>query len=199
MVYSTTKCPYCGNTIRKQTNPVNTIGDPFERCHYCGKTYRNTYKEEWITKSPIRRFFFFLQSGVWARALAIPFLLVGGLCAIFEWDNSVFWAIWPFLALAWLICGYFLHKKWEQADISESLERTKNPEYVEILKQAGYKIYPLPEDAYATRNPSQEKPKHSEPIVTKNEICFCRKCGQKLASDSLYCHKCGEKVKTDIN
>ena len=35
------------------------------------------------------------------------------------------------------------------------------------------------------------------PIATKNEISFCRKCGNKLQEDSQYCNKCGTKVITD--
>lgn len=54
MVYSTSRCPKCGQIIRRQTNPVHKIGSPFERCRYCGSIYLNSYKEEWITKSPVK-------------------------------------------------------------------------------------------------------------------------------------------------
>jgi len=127
MVYSTSTCPSCGQVIRKQTNPAKEIGIPFERCRYCGTTCRNSYKEEWITKSPTNRFFFFLQAGVWARAFMLPMLILIIPIAVFDWDTGVVFALWPFLSLTYLIGGYFVHKKAEQNDIEASLERTKDP------------------------------------------------------------------------
>ena len=88
MIYSTSRCPSCGQVIRKQTNPVNEIGIPFERCYHCGTVYRNSYKEEWITKSPIKRVFFFLQSYVWARAFMLPMLLVMIPVAAFDLETE---------------------------------------------------------------------------------------------------------------
>ena len=61
MVYSTSRCPKCGEIIKKQKNPSYEIGNPFEQCRHCGAIYLNNYKEEWITKSPLQRFFFFIQ------------------------------------------------------------------------------------------------------------------------------------------
>ena len=143
MVYSTSRCPSCGQVIRRQTNPVKEIGCPFERCRYCGNVYRNSYKEEWITKSPIRRFFYFLQAGVWARAYIVPLLFLGILMVTVDLSVAVVWVMWPILSLAWLIGGYFVHKRAEEDDIAASLERTKDVKYLYLLKQAGYKIYPI--------------------------------------------------------
>lgn len=166
MIYSTSRCPSCGQVIRRQTNPVKEIGIPFERCRYCGTTYRNSYKEEWITKSPISRFFFFLQAGVWARAFMLPMLILSIPIAAFGWDADIVFAVWPFLSLAWLIGGYFVHKKVEQEDIAASLERTKDPKYVNLLKQAGYSIYPVV-DAYPNTNAqTQAKSQRPEPFVS---------------------------------
>ena len=88
MIYSTSKCPSCGKIIRRQTNPVHKIGNPFEHCRHCGNIYINSYKEEWITKSPIKRFFFFLQIYVWARAFLMPLLLIGIPTVIFDSNVS---------------------------------------------------------------------------------------------------------------
>ncbi len=199
MVYSTSKCPSCGQVIRRQTNPVKEIGIPFERCRHCGTTYLNSYKEEWITKSPFSRFFFFLQAGVWARAFILPMLILTIPIAAFNWDTDTIFAVWPFLSLLWLIGGYFVHKKAEQKDIAESLERTKDLKYVNLLKQAGYSIYPIKDIVPATNASQQEISKLSAPIAAKPNICFCRKCGQKLIAGSLYCNKCGEKITVDTN
>lgn len=194
MVYSTSRCPSCGQVIRRQTNPVKEIGIPFERCRHCGSTYLNSYKEEWITKSPFSRFFFFLQVGVWARAFMLPMLILIIPIATFDWDTDIVFALWPFLSLAWLIGGYFLHKKAEQDDIAASLERTKDPKYLSLLKQAGYSIYPIENNPTVVEKQSAVNHYASNETNPISTICYCRKCGQKLATGSLYCNKCGEKV-----
>lgn len=194
MVYSTSRCPSCGQIIRKQTNPVKEIGVPFERCRHCGATYLNSYKKEWITKSPISRFFFFLQAGVWARAFMLPMLILIIPIAAFDWDTDIVFAVWPVLSLIWLIGGFFVHKKAEQDDIAASVERTRDPKYVDLLKKAGYTIYPIdskPTAANASLKPIAVSSRES---TTCSEICYCRKCGQKLVAGSLYCNKCGERV-----
>ena len=142
MVYSTSRCPKCGQVIKRQTNPVHEIGSPFERCRYCGSIYLNSYKEEWITKSPIKRFFFFLQSYVWARAFLMPVLLmVIPMVLGVDIDVDILKILWPIGSVAWLIAGYFVHKKTNQSDIEASIARTQDPSYVELLVKAGYKIY----------------------------------------------------------
>lgn len=142
MVYSTSRCPKCGQVIQRQTNPVHKIDSPFERCTYCGSIYLNSYKEEWITKSPIKRFFFFLQSYVWARAFFMPVLLmVIPMVLGVDIDFDILKILWPIGSVAWLIAGYFVHKKANQSDIEASIARTQDPSYVELLVKAGYKIY----------------------------------------------------------
>ena len=171
MVYSTSRCPSCGQVIRRQTNPVKEIGIPFERCRYCGSTYLNSYKEEWITKSPFSRFFFFLQAGVWARAFMLPMLILIIPIAAFDWDTDIVFALWPFLSLAWLIGGYFIHRKAEQDDIAASIERTKDPKYVSLLKQAGYSIYPIDNIPMAVeRSPEIDTP--SRETIQRSEACY---------------------------
>ena len=205
MIYSTSRCPSCGQVIRKQTNPVNEIGIPFERCYHCGTVYRNSYKEEWITKSPIKRVFFFLQSYVWARAFMLPMLLVMIPVAAFDLETEFVWILWPILSLAWLVGGYFVHKKAEREDILKSVERTSDAEYLNLLKEAGYKIYPIEEEYRSCVSQPiviKENTSHTpdqQNFFTHKEVCFCRKCGQKLVAGSLYCHKCGEKVMVDTN
>lgn len=188
MIYSTSRCPSCNNVVKQQTNPAREIGVPFEKCPYCGAVYRNTYKEEWITKDSVGRFFFYLQVGVWSRAFLIPPLLYALPSLLFQGDLNVdtLKILWPLGSLLWLICGYFLHKRWEEKNILESLRRTSNPEYVKMLKDAGYNIYPLGKD------PVPYIPNNNE--VPNTEIKFCRKCGEKLLANSQYCIKCGEKI-----
>ena len=89
MIYSTTRCPHCKALVRSQTNPVFEIACPFEKCPSCNNIYKNTYKEEWITKSPIKRFFFFIGNGTWARALLLPLAI----SAIVFGVVGIFWGV----------------------------------------------------------------------------------------------------------
>ena len=125
MVYSTSRCPHCKNIVRKQTNPVKEIGNPFEKCPYCGQFYKNSYKEEWITKSPLKRFLFFISNGCLARAFVIPLILVG-LCSAGGAVNPGLLAGFYFLGfISWLIAGYFIHKNSNESKIKESLKKEK--------------------------------------------------------------------------
>lgn len=158
MVYSTSRCPHCGQVIKRQTNPVHEIGSPFEHCSCCGSAYLNAYKEEWITKSPVKRFFFFLQIYVWARAILLPFLLMAGLVAIFDMDSNILPIICPILSVVWLTVGYFIHKKANREEIAASLQRTNDASYVSLLKRAGYKVYLKNESClHDTTEANQEK------------------------------------------
>ena len=218
MVYSTSKCPSCGQVIRRQTNPVKEIDIPFERCRHCGKIYLNSYKEEWITKSPISRFFFFLQAGVWARAFALPALIIFPIEAL-NWDTDIFFALWPLFSLAWLFCGYFLHRNAAQNAISASIARTNDPEYVNLLKQAGYSIYPLDNIPTAV-NTQPEAPMNSHKKTTEhtldvreendeksvvhaystppafkhtNNMKYCSRCGSPIDNETKICTGCGKQ------
>lgn len=168
MVYSTSKCPNCGKVIKRQTNPVKEIGYPFEQCRYCRSMYINSYKEEWITKSPISRFFFFLQIYVWARALIMP-LLVFGVFLYFDIELNII--IWPILSVVWLIAGYFVHKNANRKDIEQSLSRTNNPEYIDRLKKAGYTIYPIKDsESKSNIKNSDHSLKADNAVVRKSDI-----------------------------
>ena len=145
MIYSTTRCPHCNNVIRKETNPVHQIAVPFETCFYCGKRYRNSYKEEWITKSPARRFLYYLSNGVFARAFLFSLLLAGGFGVLVfpDGESDIYFATWALFFLIWLGVSLTSLKGKIQSQIVESLERTKDPVYLAMLKQSGYVIFPI--------------------------------------------------------
>jgi len=119
--------------------------------------------------------------------------------AAFDMSTEVVWGLWPVLSLAWLICGYFIHKKAEQDNIAASIKRTQDPEYLNLLKKAGYTIYPIDETISSPNNQTQASLHKNCAVVTNEKICYCRKCGQKLSEGSLYCNKCGEKVADSNN
>lgn len=143
MVYSTSRCPTCGKVVKQQRNPIQEIGCPFERCPYCGNVYLNSYKQEWCTKSPLKRLLFFIQGGDLAVAFfggAIPLIF----CALFELSAFVICVfLWPVFSVALLIIRYAKNKKESQQDIADSLARTRDNEYVNLLRKAGYTIYPV--------------------------------------------------------
>ena len=144
MVYSTSRCPHCNNVVRKQQNPVKEIGNPFEKCPYCDQIYTNSYKEEWITKSPLKRFLFFIGNGCILRAFVIPAGLIGLLCSITAAINPGLLAgFYLISSISWLVAGYFIHKDLNKNKIKESLARTQDKNYLELLKNSGYKIYPI--------------------------------------------------------
>ena len=200
MVYSFSKCPSCHKVINTQTNPVHTIDIPFEQCPFCGVRYLNPYKEEWITKSPTKRFFFFLTGGVWARAIVVPILLVTIISLVGDVEGIFFVA--PILSIIWLIVGYLLRKNLLNDDIRESLIRTNNPEYLKSLKVAGYSIYPIDESVPQNNrnninsNLSSKNNANNQTYQTteRNSICFCRKCGNKIVENSKFCNACGSKI-----
>jgi len=140
MIYSTSRCPHCKNVVKQQTNPPKEIASPFETCPYCKRPYINTYKEEWITKSPFKRHLFFIQNGTYARALILP-MIIAGLLGFAASSVSVAWITYALGAISWLIVGYFINKRNSERAIKASLKRTESAEYVALLKQAKYKIY----------------------------------------------------------
>lgn len=143
MVYCTYRCPHCNNIVGKQTNPVDKIGNPFDLCPYCGQVYKSSNKEEWLTKSPFKRLWFFIGRGCFARAIVIPFFLVFGLGLSVGINSSLLQYIYFFSFISYLVAGYFVHKNLNELNIKESLERTQDKSYLDLLKRSGYKIYPI--------------------------------------------------------
>lgn len=154
MVYVTTKCPHCNYLYRnREGNPIHQIDSPFVSCPSCGEFFVDSYREEWITKSPMKRRFFFIGNGTWARALLLPLaisaIVFGGICeALLRIEDLVM--LIPVGAIVgtptWLILESKRAKAFFKEDIEASIIRTKNKEYVELLKKSGYTIYPLDEN-----------------------------------------------------
>lgn len=151
MIYSTSRCPHCKNIVRKQTNPPKEVACPFETCHHCKRQYINTYKEEWITKSPFKRHLFFIQNGTYARAILFP-MIIAGLLGYATSSLAIMWTFYALGVAAWLIGGYFYNKNISQRAIKASLKRTESAEYVAQLKQAKYKIYHIAGVKTATKH-----------------------------------------------
>lgn len=139
MIYSTSYCPHCKKPINYQTNPVKKLGSPFNTCPLCGEIYLDSKTEEWITKSPFKRHMYFLQYGTWARAFILPLLFF----SIFNLYDAFSMGLWLFCFIVYMIIAYFFHKSRAFEDINLSLQRTSDLNYLELLKKAGYTIYPI--------------------------------------------------------
>ena len=145
MIYVTTRCPHCSHPLRYQKgNPPHLIESPFVTCSCCGKVFIDSYRSEWITKSPSERKLFILGfgEGTIARALLLPLVLSA---LVFGAEDIVY--LIPIFGVIgiplWWAFEVKLRKKSYKEDIEASIERTKNAEYVELLKSAGFKIYPF--------------------------------------------------------
>ena len=154
MIYVTTRCPHCNYLYRnRQGNPTHLIDSPFVSCPRCGKFFVDSYREEWITKSPMKRCFFFIGNGTWARALLLPLaisaIVFGGICGALLGIEDLVMLI-PVSAIVgtpiWLVWESQRVKRLFKEDIKASIIRTKDEENVELLKKAGYTIYPLDEN-----------------------------------------------------
>lgn len=144
MVYSTSRCPHCNNIVRRQTNPTKELANPFEKCPWCGKFYKNSYKNEWLTMSPSQRFFYYIQAGVWARGFLISMLIGFLFSNVTTGDtSSLFTIVFLVSFIIYMIIGWFAHKLESEENIKQSLKRTRMADYVELLRGAGYRIYPI--------------------------------------------------------
>ena len=151
MIYSTSKCPYCKGLLNYQTNPEKTIANPFEKCPHCGQIYKNSYKEEWLTKSPFRRFLFLIDN-TYTRLGIIVSIIFAVLITYLTNNNSYGLPITFIGYFILVIIGYHTTKKDCQTIINESLKRTEVKEYVKLLINSGYKIYPIDNVEYACRS-----------------------------------------------
>ena len=145
MIYSTSTCPYCKNVVKKETNPCMKIANPFEKCPWCGGVYKNSLKKEWITFSPVQRFFYFINKGVWARGILLSLL---SLLSVGKTHALISMLIFFLCLSIYMFLGWLLHKNLSEEAIKQSIERTRDCDYVELLKNSGYKIYTIKKIKY---------------------------------------------------
>lgn len=135
--YRVYRCPHCKNFIRRLSGPL-LLGSPFQLCKKCGQDYVDTSTEEWVSKSMYAKWSCVSSkpsviSCLVALAILVICLLcklnsniVIGLFFLFAFTLNPFFSIFSFIKM--------------KGRILESLERTTNPEYVEALKKADFKI-----------------------------------------------------------
>lgn len=139
MTYYTCKCPHCRNIVKRAKGRPDDIGNPMRRCPWCGGFYLDAFTEEWVMKSPWKRFKFFVT---------IPFVcafLTFMTCMLLNFIDTcmfivslIIGAIFSIIAF---VFSFFFRKEKIDEEIKKSLQRTKNAKYVKNLLMAGVKIY----------------------------------------------------------
>ena len=141
MTYHTLKCPNCKKIVNRATGSPSYIGNPFRKCPWCGGVYVDSFTQEWATKSPFQRTKFLIDKPLAGAFLSI--IVIAGLFAMAKLNFLIALSVGIVVA-GFVFAGWtFVRKTFIQDMIDKSIERTKSAKYVELLKQAGFKIYPI--------------------------------------------------------
>ena len=170
MTYHTLKCPHCKNIVNRATGSPSYIGNPFRECPWCGGIYVDSFTQEWATKSPFQRTKFLIDKPLAGAFLSI--IAIAGLLAMAEVYILVALIVGIVGAVLIFIGGTFARKSSIQEMIDKSIERTKSVKYVELLKQAGFKIYPIKGAEIGTINDEEKSPLLDEDIKTETDSSY---------------------------
>lgn len=170
MTYHTLKCPHCKNIVNRATGSPSYIGNPFRKCPWCGGIYVDSFTQEWATKSPFQRIKFLIDKPLAGAFLSI--IAIAGLLAMAEVHILVALIVGIVCAVLVFIGWTFARKSSIQEMIDKSIERTKSGKYVELLKQAGFKIYPIKGTEIGTINDEENSPLLDEDIKTETDSSY---------------------------
>lgn len=135
-------CPHCGYQVASGSGSRGTkIGNPFKRCPFCGNVSIDSDVREWITMSPFYRFCFIVAKPFWVSCLLF-LILVSLLTSVFE-ESLLGGIVSLNISISIFIVFSLYSKKSKEPLIDESLKRTSNKSYVEMLKSAKITIYPI--------------------------------------------------------
>ena len=143
MRYYTLKCPHCHNVLDKGSGEIEEqIGNPFKRCPFCGRTYVDNNINEWITMSPFKRFSFIVSKPICLGILL--FIVIAGMgSGLLNLNFEFATLLGVVVFFCTTILGSFLRKQNATEQIKKSLKRTESKKYVDLLKFAKFKIYPI--------------------------------------------------------
>ena len=170
MTYHTLKCPHCKNIVNRATGSPSYIGNPFRKCPWCGGVYVDSFTQEWATKSPFQRTKFLIDKPFAAAFLSI--IAIAGLLARAEVYILVALIVGIVGAVLIFIGCTFARKSSIQEMIDKSIERTKSAKYVELLKQAGFKIYPIKGAEIGTIRDEENSPLLDEDIKNETDSSY---------------------------
>lgn len=170
MTYHTLKCPHCKNIVNRATGSPSYIGNPFRKCPWCGGVYVDSFTQEWATKSPFQRIKFLIDKPLAGAFLSI--IAIAGLLAMAE-AHILVALIVGVVGAALIFIGWTSARKSSiQEMIDESIERTKSANYVKLLKQAGFKIYPIEGVEIGTQHDENESPLQDEDIKNETDSSY---------------------------
>lgn len=180
-------CPHCGNNLHL-TTPAHLYGSPFRNCPKCKGEYIDyRYHEiaidgirEEDTRLPTREERKEEKKGAWiglligivCTVLFIVFLCLG--LIVFPLPIGTIFGFIAFFGGLKKTTQKDLDKKLKalEAEKVESINRLRNPQYVEKLQNAGYYI------------PNE---------YVQNSVCSS--CGSALEKSDKFCPKCGAVVR----
>ena len=170
MTYHTLKCPHCKKIVNRATGSPSYIGNPFRKCPWCGGVYVDSFTQEWATKSPFQRIIFLIDKPLAAAFLSS--IAIAGLLAMAEAHILVALIVGVVGAALIFIGLTFARKSSIQEMIDESIERTKSANYIKLLKQAGFKIYPIEGVEIGTQHDENESPLQDEDIKNETDSSY---------------------------
>ena len=169
MTYHTLKCPHCKNIVNCATGSPSYIGNPFRKCPWYGGVYVDSFTQEWATKSPFQRTKFLIDKPLAGSFLS--FIALAGLLAMAEAHILVAFIV-GIIGAGLIFVGWtFARKSSIQEIVDKSIERTKSAKYVELLKQAGFKIYPIKGVEIGTNN-DEDFLLHDEDIKIETDSSY---------------------------
>ena len=170
MTYHTLKCPHCKNIVNRAKGSPSYIGNPFRKCPWCGGVYVDSFTQEWATKSPFQRTKFLIDKPLSGAFLSI--IAIAGLLAMAEVDILIALIVGIVGAVLIFVGWTFARKSSIQEMIDKSIERTKGAKYVELLKQAGFKIYPIQGVKIGNILDEEDSPIKEEDIKTETDSSY---------------------------
>ena len=170
MTYHTLKCPHCKNIVNRATGSPSYIGNPFRKCPWCGGVYVDSFTQEWATKSPFQRTKFLIDKPLAGAFLSI--IAIAGILVMAKANILVALIVGVVSAVLIFIGLMYARKSFIQEMIDNSIERTKSAKYVELLKQAGFKIYPIKGAEIGTINDEENSLLLDEDIKNETDSSY---------------------------
>ncbi len=168
--YISRSCPKCGYTVRKSIYGFlnDPLGSPFAQCPLCKSISKVSDHREWVQMSPFGKFISIVpRAFVFAIFYACVFiaLIFRKFDAFWEAsslsDSAFGWILFGLSLIIFLISYYLIvitsvNRERYFSRIYESICRSRNPVYMELLKKQG-KIYgeALPFGVWFTRTSSE--------------------------------------------
>ena len=170
MTYHTLRCPHCAGIVNRATGTPSYIGNPFRKCPWCGGVYIDSFTKEWATKSPFQRTKFLIDKPLAGAFLSI--IAIAGLLAMAEVNPLIALIVGIAVAVLIFVGWTFARKPSIQEMIDKSIERTKSAKYVELLKQAGFKIYPIQGVEIGSLHDEEDSPLKEEDIKAETDSSY---------------------------